>query len=279
MASNHKQRCSICRADLILETTDVPDKWPRELSYICPNGHGRHIVVELKDPKSMPAPAPTDPNIPIKRVYKPDARQEEQMELYYGAGAVRRKIGQSDPKTHDYLNQLEVYINGAIIQYHRIQEDHNLSTRAFKELWKGSLDPPRIWEEKLGPTNLTLFLDIHFYLICLDKIDKLYPQFLSHFASLGKGAQDNTARRIQRKLVQRKFEQALSQIKDARDFREHIEDKIRKGEFGGFGHEVNKNGHRFIYGKKKRRLSIDLKPITDAYETLIGMLRSLADLD
>ena len=56
----------------------------------------------------MPDPAPTDPNPPIKHVYRIiDACPQQEIQLYHAAATVRAKIGRSNPKAHAYLNQME----------------------------------------------------------------------------------------------------------------------------------------------------------------------------
>jgi hypothetical protein len=293
MTTKQKLTCPKCGEDAALETTDLVDEWPRELSYTCPNGH-RNVVMECSDPKSMPPPAPIDTNLPTKHIYKTGTRQEQEIELYCAASTVRRKIGQSIIKAHAYLNMLEDYINGAIIQHHRIQEDKNLmdnalmefSQHAFMEIYQPSLAAPYSWTDKLGPAQWTLILDIHFYLICLDKIDKLYRLFLSSISPLGKGAEDSNQRRVNRRLVESKFRNSLQEGlgpddrgRTARDFLEHIEERIRDGLFDGLAWGSDERGMRFTCGKgeKKYCVVISIKKITDAYEALIEMLRSLPD--
>ena len=228
----------------------------------------------------MPPPAPTDPNLPIKHIYKVDARQGQEIELYHAASTVRRKIDQSSPEAHTYLNLLEDYINGAITQYHRIQEDYNLMANAFVEIRQHAFDDSRFWQDKLWDTQLTLLLDIHFYLICLDKVQKLYIRFRKSIEHPLKGAESQHRWRC----VRRRFEQALSPVKDARGFLEHIDNVVGGGFFDGLSWETNEIGTTFIYTKRnsdeKHFLNINgLKRITEAYEALIEMLHSLPDLD
>lgn len=279
MASNHKQTCSICGEDLILETTNIPDEWPRELSYTCPNGHGRHLVVELKDPESKAPRRGSHQNLPTKYIYTLPRRQEQDFELYCAAHTIRSKIASSTAEAQNWLKALEDYINGTIIQYHRIREDNKLMIEAFKDLSKCA--PSLSKSSMMDPTDLMLLIDTHFFLICLDKINNLYPKLLRHIASLGKGAQDNTERRKKRRLVQNKFKQALSGVTHARHFMEHIEERIGKGECGTYTHIWDGTNIDFVYGHsgQQYRLRIDIKPVTDAYKAFIGMLRSLPDLD
>ena len=107
MVTNDKRTCSVCGQDATLETTDLPEEWPRKLTYICPNGH-RMVVVECSDPKLMRPATPTNPNLPTKDIYKLEARPEQEIELYEVAATVRRKIGKSNPKAHTLLNELDV---------------------------------------------------------------------------------------------------------------------------------------------------------------------------
>lgn len=54
--------------------------------------------------------------IPIKHSIKINPIEAQEVELFFAAGTMRKKIRKSDSSINTLLNTLEDYINGAIIQ-------------------------------------------------------------------------------------------------------------------------------------------------------------------
>ncbi len=222
---------------------------------------------------------------PLKHIFEMDAAEDKRIEIYQAAASVRDKIGRSNFDGHIYINQLEKYINGATIQYHRIQMENGFSVNSQRRIGEQllpSLSNRPLWNsmnDHLWDTNLMIFLDIHYYLICLDKIDKLYGRFLKSIATAGKELADVSGRRVKVKQVRKLFEQALQQTKDARGFLEHPDKIVQKGEFNGLKHEKNERGNWFTYGDDACQVCLNPEPIHLAYEALIEMLRTFPDVN
>ncbi|MBU2577537.1 hypothetical protein KKA69_01765 [Patescibacteria group bacterium] len=147
------------------------------------------------------------------------------------------------------LYKLEKYVNGATIQGDRIQADR-------KELDRDALQGvnPGV-DRKL---MLTLFLDIHFYFICCDKVQNLLESFVELDGD------------PKLKKLWRTMKPKLKIFNDARNILEHIEKEIRKENLSDLG---NLQKDAFTFGGKSYDISESrLKSLTDAYEQVVSIL-------
>lgn len=144
---------------------------------------------------------------------------------------------------------LEKYVNGAILQWDRIQTDK----RTLPGLGPG-VD---------GTLMLTLFLDIHFYFICYDKAQNLLEYLVKND---GDPKLDNLWQTLRPKF---------KPFNDARNILEHIETKMKKEYLSDFGNLANDT---FTFGGERFDISSSgLKILTDAYEEVVGILHSRGD--
>jgi len=144
------------------------------------------------------------------------------------------------------LLTLERYVNGTMIQWNRIQAD------------KRALPGPGPGVDQT--LMLTLFLDIHFYFVCYDKAQNL----LEHLARTdGDSKLGNLWQMLKPKF---------KPFNDARNHLEHIETRITRKYLSDFG---NLENDTFTFGGERFDISASgLKILTDAYEQVVGILRS-----
>ncbi len=210
------------------------------------------------------------------------ATDQHGTEYFQLAATVRHKLRKADPHANTMLNLLEAYVNAAIFQHDRIVRGNRQSKQAFGELWTNLLPSLRdehlfySLSDKLWNINEVIFRDIHFYLICVDKVEKLHRRFLEIVAPLAEELDNPIELRHLRKLTQRILAQAISQPVKARNFLEHIDNEILEGNFGGLRHEFNASQHTFLYGNQER-VMIDTELLKKAYQAVIRMLEHLPD--
>jgi hypothetical protein len=207
----------------------------------------------------------------IKHTYRIDARREQEIELYHGANTVL-KVVHSNRKAYDYLRHLEHYINGTIIQSHRVRIYSSIAFSAYHEISDNASFAR--WNDTL----LMMFLEIHFYVICLEKVENLHAGFQASINDLFVNAPEEVRER--RKQIKKSFKRALSAVNDTRNFLEHMDEKIERGDFKDLDLSIGSaEDSTFSWGKPKKCLRIDSQPITQAYEALIEFLRSLPNSD
>lgn len=144
------------------------------------------------------------------------------------------------------LSTLEKYVNGAIIQWNRIQADNRALLGQYASVDRALME--------------TLFLDIHFYFICYEKVQNL----LKYLAETDGDSKLNNLWQI----LKPKFKP----FNDARNILEHIETRINKKNLSDFG---NLRNDTFSFGGERFDVSASgLKLLTDAYEQVVGILRS-----
>jgi hypothetical protein len=141
---------------------------------------------------------------------------------------------------------LEKYVNGTMIQWNRIQAD------------KRALPGPGLGVDQT--LMQTLFLDIHFYFICYDKVQNL----IEYLTETDGDSKLNNLWQI----LKPKFEP----FNTARNHLEHIETRMEEKylyDFGNFENDI------FSFGGECFDISASgLKILTDAYEQVIDILRS-----
>lgn len=143
------------------------------------------------------------------------------------------------------LLTLERYVNGAIIQWDKIQAD------------KEALPGPGPGVDRT--LMLKLFLDIHFYFICCDKAQNLLEY-------LSKTDSDPKLVRLWQ-ILKPKFKP----FNDARNHLEHIEREITRPCISDFGNITNDT---FTFCGRRFDISASsLKILTDAYKQVVNILR------
>jgi len=147
------------------------------------------------------------------------------------------------------LLTLEKYTIGAIIQFERIQSNK------IKLLTTHAVD---------SEIMNSVFLDIHFYFICCEKVQNLIEK-------LSKIENDTQLSALWYRL----FPQ-FKKYNDARNHLEHIDERTSNSKYlRDFGNLVNDN---FTFGGESFDVSqSSLKFITDSFESVLGILRAKPD--
>lgn len=176
------------------------------------------------------------------------------------------------------LGKMEDYVNGAIIQFNRIQstmmeisenieEEVEQCTKILEDIWK--IEDSNLRSQKLKEFNeerenkselrkvntSTLFLDIHFYLICCDKVQNLIEKLAY------KENNENLSILCASLLPQ------FKPYNDMRNNLEHIEDRTKPKYARDFG---NLNNDNFTFGGKELDISRgSLSFICNSYEQVL----------
>ena len=162
---------------------------------------------------------------------------DETLDIIWKANSLKASVA---------LLTLEKYVNGAIIQWNRIQADNRALLGQFNSVDRTLME--------------TLFLDIHFYFICYEKVQNL----LKCLAETDGDSKLNNLWQI----LKPKFKP----FNDARNILEHIETRINKKNLSDFG---NLRNDTFSFAGKQFDISASgLKLLTNAYEQVVGILRS-----
>jgi hypothetical protein len=203
-------------------------------------------------------------------------REQIYIENYFASATIRDKLGNDDPALHSLINTLKDYINGAILQYTRIIQDHEIG----KELMY--ISSSNQYEQSISDSlfmNLQIkLLDIHYYAICLDKVEKLYKILLHRLSKNDHIGEKAEIIREKRKIAENMLKLVSHPLSEARNYLEHIEKEICKNNFSGFRIETNESGIKFTYGNENNKYRIDISEIEkvkNAYEALIGYIMSL----
>jgi len=142
---------------------------------------------------------------------------------------------------------LEGYVNGAILQRHRIKEEKAL----FYEIVSGK----HAWE-KTEPRN-KYWLDVHFYFICCDKVRSVFSYLATTDSEIWK--------------LWNTLWPTFQEFRDARNELEHLDEKFNREYLRGTGYAKDEKyamgGRLFDYSDSS------LKIVTDSYEALISLLR------
>jgi hypothetical protein len=213
----------------------------------------------------------------FKRFVMLDPFQPQEVELYFPNSAIRGKIGSTLPDAIASLDLLMQYVNGAIIQHARINQGQQLSNRS---LLLNSIHKPEgqaYWDSWLCRLQ-SEFLDIHYYAICLDKIEKLYRQVMELVAPLARNAASPSEIRSKRLRAENQLREAIQPAAEARDYLEHINEKIATSNYDGLRTESNDTSFRLTYGKGEEQVTVDMGNIVrlkQAYEALIDYLATL----
>jgi len=216
----------------------------------------------------------------IKHLVKIFTPESIEIELYFGSGSLSNKIGKSMPEANTLLNILEDYVNGAIIQNHRIVNRRLLMTE-LQLKWGLSPFESALPDSLFAQLHMN-FLDLHYYAICIDKIDKLQRKLIERLSPLAHGAINNDEIRLKRSSAENCLKQALTPVADARNYLEHIEEHIAKGDFEGMTIETSENASKFTYGAGNEKHTINLsslEQIKKTYEAVVEYISVLPDAE
>lgn len=158
-------------------------------------------------------------------------------------------------KAWTLLQLMERYVNAAILQRMRLEEDGQLLAEI---LHRGPLATRLEVIESLGRG----FADVHFFLICGDKVHGLFE----HIVAMEHNRDIRT--------VWRKKKVRLEAFRDARDVLEHMDGRVERGELNSGG--ILMNGVTYSIGDQV----IDVGPnalvvLTSTYEELCDAASSL----
>ena len=195
--------------------------------------------------------------------------------LFYEAEAVVSRLEYLQPGIRMAVHSLENYINALTIQRDRIDENQGQAESLF-DRYEQTEDPEA---ELAGNLRVAMiFLDVHFYFICLDKFVKLFRLSLDILARLARGAPDPTVIRSKRTLAERAFNQASQHSDTARNFHEHLDKEIATRQHPGFRARGTALGVELTFGAPPNQLTVEvgnLGPVYTAYDKLIDYANSL----
>ena len=216
---------------------------------------------------------------PINRNVTIEATKSHQIEIYCASSALGARIGKLSPKAHLYLDILEDYMNGAIFQYHRIHNaqdvGHIISFSDYSKQKSSTGLEARFFKRHIAIN------DVHYYTICIDKIDKLYPKLLSELASIHSRIRSSEVKH-KKSLATNLLRRALAPAVRARQYLEHIVKEMVAGNFGGFGIHTGMSRSTFSFASQDRRLTLelgDLVEIQHAYEALVSYIDAVCNLE
>jgi hypothetical protein len=243
------------------------------------------------------------------RRYKLEGASNRYIQLYDEIRRVGNKIsrsgnrlGREDQKNFYYFTMLEFYVNGVLLQSFRIKEHRARMKQAEKNLdmmsaqMKGSRiedlrskgnEMSEIIDEELVVPSYVMRFDIHYFVVCVDKILKLYPQLLNAMVRERTGEENIDEIKHQKKGIAEKFKliQEGSRIgmgkKNVRNFLEHIDTVI--GDWKGGKSPLNFTFHQHpendtVIYSDRYSISVDPKPVIEAYESLVNWIESLPEL-
>jgi hypothetical protein len=202
-------------------------------------------------------------------------RRRIYIENYFASATIRDKLGDDDPALHSLINTLEDYINGAIIQYTRIIQDHEIGNEL---MYSSSIDQ---YDQSISDSlfmNLQIkLLDIHYYAICLDKVEKLYKILLRRLSKIDHIDENTEMIREKRKKAEKMLNLVSHPLSEARNYLEHIEEEICNNNFSGFRIETNESGIKFTYGNENKYMIdiSEIEKVKNAYEALIEYILNL----
>jgi len=175
--------------------------------------------------------------------------------LYNNSNSIDTKISF---KSRVLLDLLEKYVNGSIIQQYRIQYIieymHNEHKERAEKFKRGEHVSPGVNSSLMQ----TLFMDVHFYLICFDKVQNLIKKL------------SKVEKHPELKKFWQELEPKFKPYNDMRNNLEHIEERLTSENLIDFG---NLNDNNYSFGGKKIDIGEDsLNFIRDSYEHVHDIL-------
>ncbi len=167
------------------------------------------------------------------------------------------------------LYYVEVYLNGLIIEWNRMVGDDVLHSDLMKQDITSNVEAAKAFSQAVD----RLWLDIHFYLVCWDKINK-------HFKIVSDTSQSECINDAWHEISD-----LTEKASRARDFLEHLDKDVKRGGYGQRG--TSFTAHRefsFWYtdtsgGGKKHERKVNLgrlqvERVMNAYEKVLSCLSS-----
>jgi hypothetical protein len=179
--------------------------------------------------------------------------------------SIRSKF--ASEKAKHTLHLAEVYINGLIVQWNRISEDMDaLNFLTFKENPLSSAEDKNAWWQ----FHQRYSLDIHFYLICWDQIEKHLDSFVE--------AQGDPALAV----IRIRIGEHLTKGSRARNFLEHLDKQATETPIGIRGSTISGDGgFLFEYvdeskrGKYPKDASLGRAEVLEVLNAYSDILRQL----
>lgn len=152
---------------------------------------------------------------------------------------------------------IEKYVNGAILAHERIKEN---KAKVVATKWPGSFKLPLE----------TIFLDVHLYLICWDKVYKLLIKLIE---VVGNSSLES---------LLNKYNTVFIKYSDARHHLEHIDERLVGKKRGGTSQSKFKNDlgnlsgdYYTFWGEKYDVSDKSIKQLRDFYGELIDRVKRL----
>jgi hypothetical protein len=192
-----------------------------------------------------------------------------QVHIFYEAETVVSRIEHIDPTIRIAFHSLENYINALTVQADRIFQDQETGPDLIDRSEQTGDNEAQLAGELY---IAMIFIDLHFYFICLDKVEKLFRLSLDTLAKIARGATDADSVRAKRRLADEALSRATQDCDTARNFHEHLDKEIAKGRHAGFSARPIHLGVELTFGTPLGAHSIEvgnLQPVYTAYERLI----------
>ena len=206
-----------------------------------------------------------------------------QVDIYQAASTVRGQIG-SDESVNNLLNLLQEYVNASLIQSARIGFESRHSTALLwrkltlaSDFMKSSTDAFPDVANEMFCNNELIRKDAHFFLISVDKIEKLWPRLTAQIFKPDPSKHDIDEIRGLRRRSSVALRNLLSTIgfDGACDYLEHVDEKIVSGEFNGFVSSSGGDGRYFEIPYSGEKVLLAGEPVANAYEKLIDLIRQI----
>jgi hypothetical protein len=166
-----------------------------------------------------------------RRQVKVPAVPASEVDQCQGGSQVAARLASTDVDAASLALLLENYINATSIQYARIEHaEYTLQDLLDRDPPRGD-DAPMSFEQEFFFG--LIFLDLHYLLICADKVRKLAGELLKRTAPLAQSHRHPDQVRSARRIAEARLRTAVSPLGKARNYMEHIEKEISSGNYSG----------------------------------------------
>jgi len=185
--------------------------------------------------------------------------------LYYDTFNKFDFFNSLSPKSKSLLVSLERYVNGAIIEWYRIDsEKRQLINEIYRRLEEAGKIEKGVLEDKIDPYVFKIIdkfsLDIHFYFICCEKVQNLI-KILSE-------SENNQ----ELKDLWNSLNLSFKPYNDARNHLEHIDERTTPRYINDLG---NIQGDIFTFGGERYDISKkSLDFICQSYEKVLKIVKT-----
>lgn len=203
--------------------------------------------------------------------------------LYQSASTVRAKTA-GDQTADNVLNLLQEYVNAVIVQSERIRDSWEKSVQLQLQQigqWHSGnqRDEIRYVSDEMFFNNEVRIKDIHYFLIAVDKIQKLWSALLKTLFVVRGGHEDPKEIRLLRNRAEAALRAGIRSLglDDARNYLEHIDKEILQGHHVGLESSTDFTNQRFKISGSGEEILLDAGPVAEAYEKLIDLIRQIPD--